>query len=425
MSAAVAFLRAVAKAFSTMALYQEGHPARERVLDDVYERLVLLQDDAPLATFTFLGEEVLFEDRPLRELHDWKWAPRLAEAGVQRVEFTGPVERHDLEVFLIRVHRLLSDEGEATAEIRQSRPTKIRYGLARLDEEEDGAPGDLPTATLDFSLREEADTIRWLHREMKRRGELHLLEAHSVVRSLSVAMHSDQAYLIPLLRLKRHDEYTTAHALNLSILTMALAEFVGLPSNAVRSFGIAGLLHDLGKVRVPEEILNKPGKLTPEERRVMNSHTVEGARIILESEQNLDLAAVVAYEHHMRLDGGGYPKPHYPRAAHRASELVHVCDVFDALRTDRPYRDAWPMRRVVEYIEEGAGSEFDPTMARAFVRMMGEWSGRVAEIEGEDEALPLGGNGPNGNGNGARSDPRRSNGADLHAPEDGEGGAGS
>ena len=84
-------------------------------------------------------------------------------------------------------------------------------------------------------------------------------------------MHGDQAFLIPLLRLKRFDQYTTTHAMNVSILAMSLAEYVGLSPTEVRSFGIAGMLHDLGKVSVPEEILNKPGKLTDEERRVMNA----------------------------------------------------------------------------------------------------------------------------------------------------------
>lgn len=399
MSVAAAFLRAMAKAFSTMTLYRDGHPSRERTLDDVYERLLLLQDDDPRPRFTFLGDEVVYGDHPLREMAGWDWTPRLADAGVQRLEFTGPVERHDLEVFLDRVHRRLAEGDERTSEVRQTRPTHIKYGVVGLeDDDEEERRGDVATATLEFNLRDEADTVRWIHQEMKERGELHLLEAHSIVRSLSIAMHADQAYLIPLLRLRQYDEYTTAHALNLSTLTMALAEFVGLGPKAVRSFGIAGLLHDLGKVRVPDDILNKPGKLSEEERRVMDSHTVEGARIILETEELLDVAAIVAYEHHLQLDGGGYPELHYPRSAHRASDLVHVCDVFDALRTDRPYRDAWPTERVLTYIEAGAGSEFEPKMAEAFVRMMRELSGRVAEMEGEDTALPIGGNGTNGDG---------------------------
>jgi putative nucleotidyltransferase with HDIG domain len=187
--------------------------------------------------------------------------------------------------------------------------------------------------------------------------------------------------MVPLLQLRDFDEYTTTHSLNVSVLAMALAEHLGLSPGDVRAFGVAGLLHDVGKVRIPKEILNKPGKLTDAERDVMNRHPAEGARIILERQDDLDLAAVVAYEHHIMIDGGGYPSFHYPRACHHASHLVHVCDVYDALRTRRPYRDAWPAEKVLTYIGERAGSEFEPDVARAFLRMM-------AEREAVEVALP-------------------------------------
>jgi putative nucleotidyltransferase with HDIG domain len=108
---------------------------------------------------------------------------------------------------------------------------------------------------------------------------------------------------------------------------MALAEAMGMSARDVRAFGVAGLLHDLGKTRIPLEVLNKPGKLTDGERAVMQGHTIEGARIILESDRELDLAAAVAYEHHIMIDGGGYPHRRIARKCHCAIAPVHVCDV--------------------------------------------------------------------------------------------------
>ncbi|HEU5040134.1 MAG TPA: HD domain-containing phosphohydrolase, partial [Gemmatimonadales bacterium] len=98
----------------------------------------------------------------------------------------------------------------------------------------------------------------------------------------------------------------------------------------------------------------------------------------LEGKEPMDLAAAVAYEHHLCLDGRGYPKLHYPRAAQYASRLVHVCDVYDALRTRRPYRDAWSSGEALEYIRARSGAEFDPVIAGAFIEMMRAWDGRIA-----------------------------------------------
>src|SRR5260221_12969001 len=116
---------------------------------------------------------------------------------------------------------------------------------------------------------------------------------------------------------------------------------MGISSADVRAFGVGGLLHDLGKTRIPLDILNKPGKLSDAERAVMQGHTKEGAKLILSSGQQLDLAAVVAFEHHIMLNGGGYPARHVRRVGHCASALGNVVDVYDALLTHRPYPGAW------------------------------------------------------------------------------------
>jgi putative nucleotidyltransferase with HDIG domain len=382
------FLTALGRALSLMGLYQDGHPARERALDRAHELLTRLQEDDPRPRFTFLGIDIVYADRPFRELKAWDWSERLAGAGIQRLEFTGPVDREDFEAFVDDAHRMMSGEA-SSAELRHTRPTSIRFGAVDVQDGPEKPVVEAPrVAALPFSLVDEAESIKWIHDELRDRGDLRLAEAEAIVRSLSVAMHGEQAFVIPLLRLKEYDQYTTTHSMNVSTLAMALAEYVGMGPAAVRALGTAGLLHDLGKVTIPDEILNKPGKLTDEERAVMNRHPVEGARKILEAHEFLDLAAVVAYEHHMRIDGGGYPTFRFPRRCHEGSDLIHVCDVFDALRTNRPYRDAWPMERVLTYLEEGAGKEFDAGIVQAFVRMMREWGERTAEMTGVEESVP-------------------------------------
>ena len=391
MSGPAAFLGAFAHALAGMTLYTPGHPARERAIDDAYRELRDLQATDAQPLFTFLGDEIVYGRLPLREMKEWDWGRRLAQAGIQRLEFADAVSREEFEEFLDEVLARLTLSAIDTSEARQLRRSSIRFGAVGVRGEEGHAAAAIPTATITYSLSEEADTLRWVQDEVKSRGVVPLTEAEAVVRSLAVAMHSGHQIVIPLLQLKEFDQYTTTHSMNVSVLAMALAESLTLPAHDIRSFGVAGLLHDIGKVKIPLEVLTKPGRFTDEERALMNQHPIEGARIILESAQALDLPAVVAYEHHIMLNGDGYPTLKFRRDCHRASKLVHVCDVYDALRTNRPYREAWPQERALAYVEGRAGTEFDPELAAAFLRMMRRWEPQVAVMTDERAAVPANG----------------------------------
>lgn len=406
MTEAARFLTSFAQALSASTLYAAGHPARERAIDTAYEALLDLQATISRPSFTFLGDEIVCGNQPVRELRSWDWGTRLANAGIERLEFSADVTREEFDGFLDEALARLTLTALGTADARQMAGGRIRFGTVGVKGEVEAEP--TPTATAGFSLGAEAEAVRWLHRQVQDERLLHLAEAEAVVTSLSVAMHGDQQIMIPLLRLRSFDEYTTTHSMNVSVLAMAFAEYLGLGGSDVRAFGVAGLLHDIGKVSIPIEILTKPGRLTDEERTIMNRHPSDGARVILSSGDAPDLAAVVAYEHHIMLDGGGYPALRFQRSCHYASRLVHICDVYDALRTKRPYRDAWEARRVIDYIGERAGSEFDPDLSASFVAMMDQWDQSVTAVESEEEeialASPVPEPGPNGAGSAEPAD---------------------
>ncbi len=383
---AAKFLNAFAQSLATMALYKDKHPARERAIDHSFEHLKRLQETNPSPQFSFLGLDVIYGQVALRELKDWDWGLRLANAGVQRLEFPPAVTRDEYEAFLDDVLGRISLGAPESSTRSPERRSTIKFGAIGVRGSDQKLEDLLPTATIAYSLAEEADTIRWLHDEVEMTGELPLLEAESVVRSLSVAMHGDRDIVIPLLQLKDFDQYTTTHSLNVSVLAMALAEFIGLSAKDVRAFGVAGLLHDLGKVRIPKDVLTKPGKLNDEEWKVMRRHPVDGAKIIYESDRQLDLASAVAYEHHIMIDGGGYPSRHFRREPHKASKLVHICDVYDALRTHRPYRPAMEPEAVLALIERGSGPDFDAELTTSFLQMMRQWERRLAVV---DDKTPL------------------------------------
>ena len=388
MSDPARFLNALGHSLAVMTLYPADHPSREGAVDDAYRELDELSAGPVPPSFTFLDDEVIYGRERLRDLKAWDWGRRLVAAGIQRLELERRVSRDEFQGFLDEILARLTLSAVATGENRQMRTLGIKFGAVGLQGEADAQPlSELDPTTLELTLGDEAETLRWLQHQVQIGGPIPLIEAEAVVRSLSVAMHGDRRVVLPLLQLKEFDQYTTTHSLNVAVLAMALAETIGCRPADVRAFGVAGLLHDIGKVRIPLEVLTKPGKLTDEEFTLMRKHPVDGARIIMQSHDDLELAAVVAYEHHIMLDGGGYPLLRYPRPAVLASRLVHVCDVFDALSTNRPYRDAWPQAKTLAYLDERSGTEFDPDLVRAFRSMLGEGSAQMRVLHDDRMAV--------------------------------------
>ena len=385
------FLHAFAQALSVLSLYPEGHPSRERAIDAAYQSLDGLTSASTVPAFTFLEGEVVYGREPLRDFKDWDWGYRLAAAGIERLQVERAVSRDEFEGFLQEINTRLTMSSASTSENRQMRSLGIRFGAVGVKghslevvktESGSGAPSAV-------SLAEELETLKWLQDEVQSERAVPLIEAEAIVRSLSVTMHAERGTVLPLLQLKNFDQYTTTHSLNVSVLSMAVAESIGCRKTEVRALGMAGLLHDIGKIKIPIQILTKPGKLSADERRIINKHPVDGAKMILQSDEALDIAAVVAYEHHMMLDGGGYPTTHYGRDTALASRLVHVCDVYDALRTKRPYRDAWESDTVLKYLLEHSGTEFDPGLVNAFIEMMRRSETQVSQLPEAALAAPV------------------------------------
>jgi putative nucleotidyltransferase with HDIG domain len=382
MTNSVRFLTAFSQALSTMGLYGDEHPATARAQEAALDRVRDLQESTAKVQFTFLAGEVLFGTEPVHELEGWEWSNRLVKAGIERIEFLETVSPEQFARFLSHLTmRLGIRPGSTSDDLWQMGESSIRFGQIALAEGlSKRVEPLLPVATLTYTLREERETMDWMHAAIRDGSKLPMIEADAVVRSLSIAMHAEQAMVLPLLQLKEFDQYTTTHSMNVSVLAMALGEFLELGGATVRALGVAGLLHDLGKVCIPHEILLKPGKLSDSERLVIHDHPVVGARMLLANAEPMELAAVVAYEHHIRLDGGGYPKLPDARGAQYASRIVHVCDVYDALRTTRPYRHAWESERAMAYIEDRAGVEFDTGVARSFIAMMRKWDSQIALV---------------------------------------------
>lgn len=165
------------------------------------------------------------------------------------------------------------------------------------------------------------------------------------------------------------DQDTGAHVLRIRDYANALALETGAPPSEAERIGYSAILHDVGKMQVPDEILKKPGPLTPEERRVMEQHTVAGERI-LSDKPFFRIARQIARSHQENWDGSGYPDRLLGEAIPRPARIVRLVDVFDALLSRRPYKPPWPLEQTVAEVRAGAGRQFEPALVEALLRLI-------------------------------------------------------
>jgi putative nucleotidyltransferase with HDIG domain len=166
------------------------------------------------------------------------------------------------------------------------------------------------------------------------------------------------------------DAYTGSHSREVVELSLAVADDLGLSARERRSVEFVALLHDVGKVRIPKEIINKPGALTDEERAIINTHTIEGERMLDQVGGLLGEVGTVIRSCHERWDGSGYPDGLTSEKIPLVARIVACCDAFNAMTTDRPYRAALPVHEALAELERGSGGQFDPAVVASLTRIL-------------------------------------------------------
>lgn len=191
-----------------------------------------------------------------------------------------------------------------------------------------------------------------------------------LVQEIAASIQRHPHALINLARLKNSDEYTYMHSVAVCALMIALARQLGLDSEQVREAGVAGMLHDIGKMAIPEEVLNKPGRLDPAELDIVRQHPEAGHRLLAENGQVGPLVLDVCLHHHEKIDGSGYPEGLAGDQLSLFARMGAVCDVYDAITSNRPYKTAWNPAEALGRMALWHG-HFDEEIFQAFVKSVG------------------------------------------------------
>lgn len=206
-------------------------------------------------------------------------------------------------------------------------------------------------------------------------------QADALVTEISDSVMRHPNALISLARLKNADEYTYMHSVAVCALMIALARQLGLVESQVREAGLAGLLHDIGKMAIPNEVLNKPGKLSDAEFVVVRDHPLAGAQMLRDSQQASDVVLDVCLHHHEKFDGTGYPHRLAGEQISLFARMGAVCDVYDAITSNRPYKAGWDPAESIRKMAEWKG-HFDPVVFQAFIKTVGIYpTGSLVRLE--------------------------------------------
>jgi hypothetical protein len=366
------FIRHFLSAVAAAGLYGMDHRQVARLTDIAHSSLTRSLSIRSDFAMLEVGGELIIDGEPLPfSMVKDRFAQYLRENGIGHLRFLSGVPRSELDLFIAALTRQPGSPDLASSE-------HIRVGRVKMPElgDESGSlgAGDDGIGTGHFTLLELPDVelkrLTEVYEAVKRKERLKPSGIAATVAELVEAFKREGEALLVLAAMREKDEYSFTHAANVCILTMAQAISLGIQGNLLNDIGMAAMLHDIGKMFVPDEILTKEDKLTEEEFALMKTHPAKGGRYLLETSGVPRLAAIVAYEHHMRDNLSGYPSAPPGLKLNLASQLTAIADVFDAMRTRRHYQEPHSPHIIANLLLSKSGSEFNPLLVRNFLHLM-------------------------------------------------------
>jgi putative nucleotidyltransferase with HDIG domain len=362
-------VRRLAAATRAAALYSAAHPLLQRSVDALIHLSQAAHRTSDALVVGFVGDDVVVNGVRLTRSGASLagFAREFRDREIEKITLARGVAREELLAFVLA----LADRRSAVplaARLDQNGVRHITIGRINLEQEDDAAVGIAAARRIYGSAVETAETL-WQSAKAGEQPDPNA--ARKIIDSLAKMVSQDRTSLMALTALKRYDNYTFTHMVNVSVIAMAQARALNLEGPLLREFGFAALMHDIGKVNTPLEVLNKPDKLTRDEFDIMKKHVVDGAHILRRTPEMPALAPVVAFEHHLRQDLSGYPENIGHRDLNLCTQIVSIADVYDALRSNRVYRQGLPSDRIKAIMTQKDSPAFNGKLLRRFINLMG------------------------------------------------------
>ncbi|MCK4802639.1 HD-GYP domain-containing protein [bacterium] len=373
------FITYLTNATRNKVIYPSGHPIIMRSLMRTFEILETLMEEKEEINIAVVGDELIFEGMHLHEISTalYGFTRDLRQRGIEKITFLKGLKNEEflglIDVLTMAQEKLKNSGGpiKALASKGIKNITFGKIGALKETQPELGHGEEFKTKAKEF-YKDAVDAIKRIVEDIGFKKRVNIEKARSAINSMVASIQRNRTPLVTLASLKAHDEYTFSHAVNVAVLTLVQGEALGLDRQTLNDLGIAGLLHDMGKLKVPEEILKKPGKLTSEEFELIKLHPADGAKILMNTPGISKLAYVVTFEHHIKYDLSGYPVVSREKGGlNLGSMLVRIADTYDAMRSNRYYAKEIPPEKTIKEMEESSGKEFEPVLLRRFIRLIG------------------------------------------------------
>ena len=383
------FIRHLLSATANASLYGMRHPQVSRLAEQAYESLQKALGDRPEFSLVVIENEMVIEGHPQEfSLFLNRFAEILSSRGIGHIRFIQGITRQEIIDYITSLSRQGSDSVD---EIKSSEHLRLGWIEIKGDPEgsdssgqgqnrcsDNAAGGDhekikVPTTTSDIPAAELA-RFRDIYDTVKQNHKLKINGIVEIVSAFVDVYRQEGKSLFAAAAMRESEDISFTHSTNVSILNIAQASMLGIEGQLLSDIGVAGMLHDIGKMFLPEEIQTKQAPLNMEELELMKSHPARGARYLLETPGVPRLAVINAFEHHLRYDLSGYPSVPKNWQQSLCSHITAISDVYDALRTPRSYREHLNLKQIATIMMDMMGIELHPVLTRNFLSTLSRFA---------------------------------------------------